>query len=108
MRTLHHAMHVWCIKRGRDNAARCKRETATRLCILPRHAAFPVYMLAPWRDAWRCSATSRLAKYDDWYSAAHGWLMLEAQGRGIEAQNQKRLALVSSPRGLVVVWTPWP
>ena len=48
----------------------------------------------------RSSATSRLAKYDDWYSAAHGWLMLEAQGRGIEAQNQKRLALVSSLRGL--------
>ena len=45
----------------------------------------------------RCVAVpcARLAKFDAWYSAAHGWLMLEAQGDSVEADKQKRLALVS-------------
>ena len=48
----------------------------------------------PLRARQSSCADVRLAKYDDWYSAAHGWLLLEAQGHDVEASDQKRLALV--------------
>lgn len=36
-----------------------------------------------------------LAKFDDWYSAAHGWLQQEAKGNEVEMDVAKRLAVVS-------------
>ena len=36
-----------------------------------------------------------LAKFDDWYSAAHGWMEQEARGNEVEEDVTRRLAWVS-------------